>query len=282
MKKTSIIFILSALLISCTSTKDLVRLTDKIQYMHEIDSLKSEIALLKMKNTTDSLRQLLGFYKSKATEQSIEKFKALLTGKAPMIEPVNVKVDGEKIKALYKKVFEKPNETGTFKDERDGQVYKWVKIGKQIWMAQNMNYITDCGCWSYNDDASNRNKYGLLYNYYQINYACPKGWHVPTEKEWEELESTIKSGTADLQSGTGKGYDAECLLDGKDSGFNVLFGGIHRQGSCSDLEEKAWFWTATRVDNPIHIRIVYKSTGRIIPSALGTAYACSLRCVKDN
>jgi uncharacterized protein (TIGR02145 family) len=276
MKKSVIIFILSALLISCTSTKDLVRLTDKIQYMHNVDSLKSEIALLKMKNTTDSLRQLLGFYKSKSIEQSLEKYKPLLT------DPVKPKVDVQQAKITHKKVFEQPNVTGTFKDERDGQTYKWVKIGKQIWMAQNMNYITEAGCWSYNDDATNRSKYGLLYNFYQINYACPKGWHVPTEKEWEELEITIKSGTADLQSGTGNGYDANCLLYGNDSGFDVMFGGIHRQGSCSDLEEKTWFWTSTRVDNPIHIRIVDKTTGRITPSALGTAYACSLRCVKDN
>ena len=276
MKKTVIIFILSVLLISCTSTKDLVRLTDKIQYMHKIDSLKSEIALLKMKNTTDSLRQLLGFYKSKSIEQSLEKYKTLLT------DHVKPKVDVEQTKIPHKKVFEQPNVTGTFKDERDGQTYKWVKIAKQIWMTQNMNYITEAGCWSYNDDATNRNKYGLLYNFYQINYACPKGWHVPTEKEWEELETTIKSGTADLHSGTGNGYDSNCLLYGNDSGFDVMFGGIHRQGRCSDLEEKAWFWTSTRVDNPIHIRIVDKTTGRITPSALGTAYGCSLRCVKDN
>jgi uncharacterized protein (TIGR02145 family) len=276
MKKTVAIIFLSALLISCVSTKDYGRLTDKIQYMQKIDSLKSEIAQLKMKNTTDSLRLLLGFYKSKSAELNFEKHKTLLT------YPEKPKVEGEQIKTPYIKVFADPNVTGTFKDERDGQTYKWVKIGNQIWMAQNMNYVTETGCWSYNDDASNRNKYGLLYNFYQIKLACPKGWHVPTEKEWAELEATIKSGTADLQSGTGNGYDANCLLSGNDSGFDILFAGIHRQGhNYSDLGQRAWFWTATRIDNPIHVRIVEKTTGRIKPSELGTAYSLSLRCVKD-
>ena len=69
---------------------------------------------------------------------------------------------------------------------------------------------------------------------------------------------------------------------GNGSGLDLIFGGIHPQGFCAGLDQKAWFWTSTRIDNPIHIRIVNKTTGKITPRALGTAYWCSLRCVKDN
>ena len=264
------------LFFSCTSTRDNLRVTERIGYSHKIDSLQTVIELLKMKNKTDSLQLLVDFYTRKKTVPPIfDLYKTYTPEQVLSKMPVTIQADP------HKKVFEKPNKTGTFKDERDGRIYKWVKIGKQVWMAQNLNYTTHSGCWSYENDVANRNKYGLLYNFDDLKEACPKGWHVPAEAEWVELENTISSGTMGLSGGSGNGYDATCLLEGADSGLNLQFGGIHRQGYCADLEKKAWYWTSTRINNPIHVRIIDKSTGYIKPSELGSAYGLALRCVKD-
>ena len=96
----------------------------------------------------------------------------------------------------------------------DGNIYKTVKIGNQIWMAENLKtekykdgtaipMVTDntawaalttpSYCWYDNDEAANKNTYGALYNWYTVNTGklCPAGWHVPTDAEWTTLENYL-------------------------------------------------------------------------------------------
>lgn len=93
-------------------------------------------------------------------------------------------------------------EEHTFIDLRDGQEYKWARVGNQIWMAENMNYdFPDCPNCSHCNDIIDDDTiieseescdiYGRLYRYEEALEVCPIGWHLPSDGEWMDLEYNL-------------------------------------------------------------------------------------------
>lgn len=142
---------------------------------------------------------------------------------------------------------------GQLIDERDGHVYKTVKIGKQTWMAENLNYAytqpvkiasktIDSASFCNNNEPDSCAKYGRLYVWeaavgcvnesinsrFDENFKhrgiCPENWHIPSINEWETLIEESHFSAIDLRSTSGwlNGF-----IGSDTFGFNSLPAGLY-------------------------------------------------------
>ena len=203
------------------------------------------------------------------------------------------------------------NPTGTFTDSRDNKTYKWVQIGTQTWMAENLAYMPFVEYVNSNSETlpyyyvylypggnvsdakatSNYQTYGVLYNWQAAKIACPQGWHLPSDAEWTELEQYLGRS----QPGSGNsGFVGEQLKSSSGwsnnynginaSGFNALPGGIKQSGSYTDAGRCAYFWTSTSgisSGTGAINRYLYDNSPSLLRSELNRSLGMSVRCVKD-
>src|ERR1035437_5349172 len=154
----------------------------------------------------------------------------------------------------------------------DGHQYKTVKIGKQVWMAENLNVshfrngdpITeaeDAGAWSqagqerkpawcyYDSNPVNGRTYHKLYNWYAVNDKrglAPKGWHGPSKLEWADLTDYL--GGDNVAGGKLKSTRGwESNGNGTNvSGFAGLPGGYRNDaGAFSDVGNVGFWWSSS-------------------------------------
>ena len=143
--------------------------------------------------------------------------------------------------------------TNTFTDPRDGQVYKTVKIGNQVWLAENFRYKCD-DTYAYDDDNKNIKKYGRLYTWDAAMKCAPTGWHLPSREEWDNLQGYVEAnanaeaGTA-LKSRTDWEEDENTPQGTDEFGFCALPAGYRIYDDDFDgLGEDAYFWTSSEND----------------------------------
>lgn len=130
----------------------------------------------------------------------------------------------------------------TMTDPRDGKTYKTVKIGDQVWMAENLNYEVE-GSKCYKSNPANCEEYGRLYTLEVAKNACPVGWHLPSKDEFAILLKKVGSDNRNL--GNFKGTDEfgfTALPAGYFCNFDTKYGRYREMRGIGDF---ALFWSSS-------------------------------------
>lgn len=190
-------------------------------------------------------------------------------------------------------------DSGILTDQRDGNEYRWVKIGDQIWMAENLRFKPDSGSWCWENDETNCLTRGRFYNWETAMQVAPPGWHIPSDKEWKELEMTLGL-TAEQADQEGMRADKDGLLAGKiklqggwpgeyedkpisitnESGFSAVVTGFYANGEFTHDGYTGW-WSSTDEESKAwirHIGFFDNTIGRVLNKK---EFAFSVRCIRD-
>lgn len=191
----------------------------------------------------------------------------------------------------------------------DGDVYDVVQIGTQLWLKQNLKttkfndgssipLVTDNStwsnltspgyCWYNNDEATYKNDYGALYNWYSVNTGklCPAGWHVPSDTEWTTLTSYLGgeavAGGKLKETGTTHWISHNSEVT-NESGFTGLPGGcVDSNGSFGDIGVDGYWWSNLDLstDDAWH-RVLGYNFSNVVRTNSSKDNGFSIRCLKD-
>ena len=204
-----------------------------------------------------------------------------------------------------------------FTDSRDGNHYNVIKIGNQIWMAEDLAYLPSVVgpgtgsnttpyhyVYGYNgtsvSDAkatSNYQNYGVLYNWPAAMNACSTGWHLPTDAEWKTLEMHLGMSQAEADGTDWRGTDEGGKLketgtthwyspnEGatNESGFTALPGGYrYTSGNFYRIVYSGTWWSATEGStSTAWTRNVHYETSSVYRYDYLKELGFSVRCIRD-
>src|ERR1035437_9826192 len=192
----------------------------------------------------------------------------------------------------------------------DGNIYDVVRIGSQIFMAENLKTTkydngdligtttpatldisgetTPKYQWAYAGDESNVATYGRLYTWYAATDSrsvCPTGWHVPSNEEWVMLQNTfggsIVAGSKMKEAGFSHWIYPNEGADNS-SGFNALPGGL-RYGTFNFITMRSNYWSSHNYStlNADYYELSYEYTNFLWGGDVPKTWGMSIRCLKD-
>jgi len=193
----------------------------------------------------------------------------------------------------------------------DGNVYKVIRIGTQVWMSENLKTTkyadgtviplvtelvtwtllsTPGYCWYNNDEATYKTDYGALYNGYTIKRGnlCPTGWHIPTESQWDVLINFlggINIAGGKLKAAGFTSWQSPNTGATNETDFTALAGGYrYNLGAFHNIGLNGYWWTSTipiQYPNNLVIKICYYNSSNVFDLKPDLKNGFSVRCLKD-
>jgi len=199
--------------------------------------------------------------------------------------------------------------------DREGNVYRFTKIGTQTWMADNLrttifndgspipnktedrDWSRESGttspayCW-YNNDQSHKATYGALYNGHAAldPRLCPTGWHVPSNDEFQTLFWLLGSNLTGIKMkafGPESGWQDPNTGADNSSNFSALPGGFRGDSTdgnntFNNLHIETHFWTSTDTGFGVLAMSLFYDKPYIRDNVLyNKAYGFSVRCIRN-
>lgn len=209
-----------------------------------------------------------------------------------------------------------PNKTyGEFTDQRDGQIYKTIKINNQTWMAQNLNVgkwilstknQTNNGTiekYCYNNYDYYCEQYGGLYQWTEAMMLpddclkskcvesiqekhkgiCPEGWHLPSYDDFQSLVNFVGGDEGTTEAGKILKALGNWESATDDYGFSAIGAGRVLQGEFDYIGKMAVFWTASNASasNTSQSFVVTNYDNEAILSGMDKSNGYSVRCIMD-
>lgn len=199
-----------------------------------------------------------------------------------------------------------------FTDVRDSQVYRTVKIGEQVWMAENLNFDYSAGtgnsCLGYLDE--NCDKFGRAYSWSSamdsaavygksgkdcgngvvcekadvVRGVCPEGFHLPDTTEWNLLVKFVQEEMKDTSSRkTFKALSSKAFDGTDDFGFGGLIAGLNGGiAALSYYKSFAVFLTSVENDEIRSYTMIMSNQEEMMElDSFNKEPEISIRCIKD-
>ncbi len=209
--------------------------------------------------------------------------------------------------------------------DSDGNVYETITVGDQVWMRENLRTthyqngdrilnLSSNESWAsssdgafsyYKNNPTNGQIYGALYNWFAVDdhrRIAPRGWHIPSEREWQQLITNIRETSANNSNLEKIDSEIAAKLAGRKelwkdgalkksvsfglSRFGILPAGYRQSdsGNFPYIGEAAFFWSSTesstRQELALHFSL-YDGGSGFSSSENYKRAGYSIRCVKN-